>query len=791
MKRNVLAAALVCVCTVSVQANCDWSGKVVDENGEPMPYTNVVLMTKADSTAMGGTITAGDGSFEIRGDAGSQILMIGMIGYKSQYLDSPAQDTLIRLVPDTYTLDGVEITAVIPKTVLTGDGLQTLVSGSVLENVGTANDVLSKTPGLMKGQEGIEVIGKGAPLVYINGRKVTDATELDRLLSSEIQNVEVITNPGAQYDASVRSVVRIRTVRRQGDGFGFNVSATDEQSLRRWANNDPRLDVNLNYRIRNVDLFAGTDVFKFTSRQESDVFSETFEDPVYVSNGWLTNDIEQKAVHANTGMNWQIADNHSVGFKLEYGVSYALPSFEELHNEMTRNGRPYDKTVTIGNYGNGDRSPYTLSSNVYYNGQVGRLGIDLNLDFYKTHASQVADINEYGKDSPDTDTNAEIRTESASDNSLYAAKLVLSYPVWKGQLQLGTEDMFSRRDDSYSITGTGIPPSSSDVDEDSYAAFASYGFALPQVGMFSAGVRYEHVDYSFADNLGDDSSSRKYDNAFPSFSYSGAFGPVQLMAAFSVKTSRPNFSMLSSSLKYNSKYIIQSGNPSLQPQTLKEFNLTVNWRWLTLVAEYSRTDDAIVSWSTRYNDDGVMLVRPRNLEDPMRSMAVYINASPTVKFWTLNCTAGIQPQWLDLRFADPQKPETVRTISFNNKPLLFAQMFNTFKFRNDWQFEVGGEIHSKGYVQNLMMTNVYFDQSAAIQKSFLKDKSLVVRLEGRNLAGLGNIDVESDFGALSIVQTTAMDTQRLVLSVRYHFNAAQSKYRGTGAGIEVKNRMNE
>lgn len=84
MKRNVLAAALVCVCTVSVQANCDWSGKVVDENGEPMPYTNVVLMTKADSTAMGGTITAGDGSFEIRGDAVSQILMIGMIGYKSQ-----------------------------------------------------------------------------------------------------------------------------------------------------------------------------------------------------------------------------------------------------------------------------------------------------------------------------------------------------------------------------------------------------------------------------------------------------------------------------------------------------------------------------------------------------------------------------------------------------------------------------------------------------------------------------------------------------------------------------------
>ena len=71
----------------------------------------------------------------------------------------------------------------------------------------------------------------------------------------------------------------------------------------------------------------------------------------------------------------------------------------------------------------------------------------------------------------------------------------------------------------------------------------------------------------------------------------------------------------------------------------------------------------------------------------------------------------------------------------------------------------------------------------------LKDGSLVLRLEGSDLAGMGHNDVATDFGSYKVVQTNIMDTQRVKFSVRYMFNTAKSKYKGTGAGQDTKDRM--
>ena len=117
-----------------------------------------------------------------------------------------------------------------------------------------------------------------------------------------------------------------------------------------------------------------------------------------------------------------------------------------------------------------------------------------------------------------------------------------------------------------------------------------------------------------------------------------------------------------------------------------------------------------------------------------------------------------------------------------------CRKFNTLKFKKDWQIEFGGEYHSKAYSQNAMMTNNYLDISAAVQKSLI-DNTLVLRLEGSDLAGLGRYDLMTDCGSHLIKQTNRMDTQRIKLSVRYNFNTAQSKYKGTGAGSDVKDRM--
>ena len=148
-----------------------------------------------------------------------------------------------------------------------------------------------------------------------------------------------------------------------------------------------------------------------------------------------------------------------------------------------------------------------------------------------------------------------------------------------------------------------------------------------------------------------------------------------------------------------------------------------------------------------------------------------------------------QPQWLTIVAPDSSQPSGVRETSFNGSPLYVAQLFNTLRLKGGWQFELGGVVYSRGYSQNIYLTNVYFDLSAAVQKTLLKDGSLVLRLEGSDLAGLGYNNIATDFGNYNIWQTNILNTQKVKFSIRYSFNTAQSKYKGTGAGSDQKARM--
>ena len=166
-------------------------GTAVDPDGAPAGFATVYL-SGADGAVVSGTAADADGRFELRAAEGSYTLTVSLVGYKDNSQPVSLKGALVELPPvrleeDTEMLGEAVVSAVMPKTRVTGEGLATSVHGSVLEDAGTARDVLGKVPGLIKGQNGIEVIGKGAPVVYINGHKVTDSGELDRLLSHEIQ----------------------------------------------------------------------------------------------------------------------------------------------------------------------------------------------------------------------------------------------------------------------------------------------------------------------------------------------------------------------------------------------------------------------------------------------------------------------------------------------------------------------------------------------------------------------------------------------------------------------------
>ena len=128
-------------------------------------------------------------------------------------------------------LNEIVVSKTRPKTKLLGDAVVTTVAGSILEHAGNSLEVLAKVPGMISKNGNLEVIGRGTPIYYINGRKVTDDSELRNLMSEDIKSIDVVSNPGAEYGGEVRCVVRVRTVKRQGDGFSYALTSQALQHI--------------------------------------------------------------------------------------------------------------------------------------------------------------------------------------------------------------------------------------------------------------------------------------------------------------------------------------------------------------------------------------------------------------------------------------------------------------------------------------------------------------------------------------------------------------------------------
>ena len=202
---KTIRLSCLCGCLLAVQAAAAQTvtGRVVDGDGRPLAYANVVAMSLPDSAFVAGAMTADDGTFTLDLKAAGRLLRFSSVGYKTVYADGKADVGTVRLEAIEQVLGEVVVKSDLPKTRLKGEGMVTGVGGTILEHAGTIERLLDRIPNVSARNGEIEVFGRGTPELYINGRKVRDKSELDRLSADNIKDVEVITNPGARYDASV------------------------------------------------------------------------------------------------------------------------------------------------------------------------------------------------------------------------------------------------------------------------------------------------------------------------------------------------------------------------------------------------------------------------------------------------------------------------------------------------------------------------------------------------------------------------------------------------------------
>ena len=173
MRKLKIAWLLLVSLTASIGLSAQTvSGKLVDEQNQPLPYANIVLLSLPDSTFVTGTVSAEDGTFSLATTVGKQLVRISSIGYNTLYRPAqPADMGVIQLTTDAQMLGEVVVKGNLPKTRIKDDALVTNIQNTPLAHAGTANDVLGRVPGVIKNGESIEVLGKGSPIIYINGRQ--------------------------------------------------------------------------------------------------------------------------------------------------------------------------------------------------------------------------------------------------------------------------------------------------------------------------------------------------------------------------------------------------------------------------------------------------------------------------------------------------------------------------------------------------------------------------------------------------------------------------------------------
>ena len=687
------------------------------------------------------------------------------------------QEDSLKSVSMMQELQEVVVKGNLPNTRLKGNAMVTRIQGTPLSDAGTLGEMLVKVPGMTGTDEAPEVLGKGSPLIYINGRLMRDNSELKRLRSEEIRDVEVINNPGAQYDATVRAVVRIRTVRQQGDGLSLDLTLSDEHDLR-YDFDRPQVKVGANYRKNGVDVFGSMYYYHQDYRQYSTIEDITTTDKVFRQYGPYTMTWKHDNLTYRAGVNWQFSDNHSLGVRADL-----------THQMKGKNQVIYDEDVFENNalidhlyshQTSKETKPLGWLTNTYYNGKVGKMGIDFNFDFMRNGTDTDRENVEQSKVQDDF-----VVSKSGTRSRLYASKLVLSYPVWKGEMAAGTEMTFVNRNNTYWIDKAIIANSDAEITENNVAVFAEYSCDFKKYGSASVGLRYEHtlMDYDDAINK-DERLHRSMDEWFPTASYSVALGKVQTALSYSMKTYRPSFFAMNDAVTYISRYMYQAGNSQLLNERVRDLTLNVSYKWLTLTASYEHLTNPITQWNFVTETDA-MLCKHINLDKPINTLSAYLAVTPRVGIWSLNATAGIDKQDL---FLDVEGPKGVYRVYYD-KPRYTLNAYNTFTLKHGWRFDVNLMYRSSGCSYVFYNDTYNLRLGLVVQKSLLRDHSLTLRAAVLDCFQRNRMNEFSDCGYNQIQQNNRFSTHKLMLSLIYRFNATRSKYKGTGAGKAAIERL--
>lgn len=751
-------------------------GIVVDATGSPLSFVNIVELSQVDSTFIGGTVSQADGTFILEKVKSGNLIKASYTGYDTQYVNYTGQSVITFKLKECDTMLGeVVVKSHLPKTILNGEGMSTIVAGSVLEKSSNMEQLLSRIPSVTAKDGQIEVFGRGTPVIYINGRKMQDNIDLQRLQPNDIKKIEIINNPGARYEANVKSVIRITTKKPQGEGFSLDDKTTFS------LNEEKRLSSYesflANYRKGGLDI-NGFLYGAYTHTPDNKQVSLTS----YQTDTWQqTMNVSQEFTYVNPyarlGISYMLNEDNNFGVSISYNRNARNDGAgTQMFNTMQNDVLTESSTIDYQSPGQST----TYSTNAYYVGKIGPMKLDFNTDYYWYGKKEWMDVFETEIDErnqAETET-SNVNSYRNNRNSMVASKLVLSFPLLKGSLSFGGEYSSVNRCMHYRVEPEVADNENEKVKESMTSTFIDYNRSFGPLTL-QAGLRYEYNDFDYYDHdVYIAAQSKTYGNWFPTLALSLPIGKTQMQLTYASDIYRPSYNELRSGVQYDNQYTYESGNPFLVPSIMRNLTYNFSWNWLNLQLIYSHIADEICSMTQTYQQNPMKsLVRPENISN-YNSFQAGLTLNPTIGLWHPVLEMMLYKQWLNME---------THVGNWLDNPVAVFQLSNTFDLK--WlTASVVTTAQTEGNMGNKHIRKGYFNTDLSFYKSLLKNR-LTLTLDVSDLFGTGNQHRTFYSGAQCTTFYDTYSTSSVTLSIRYRFNATNSKYKGTGAGQSQKERM--
>lgn len=750
------------------------TGKIVDEQGNAIQFANVAMLQSKDSVFVKGVVSDENGSFILNTPHQNGIVKVTCIGYRTVFLNVTDDNLgVIVLKEESMTLGDVIVKSSLPKSKLKNGAVITTVAGSILEKTGNIYNLLDRIPNVTTQNGKINIFGIGEPVIYINGKKVRDNTELDRLNPDEISTVEVKQNPGAQYASNVKAVIRINTKKRTKDGFGFET--------RTFGKNDENSRIggyeqlNINYQKKGLETFTVLKIKDAESSIKQDLVQNTYVDNVWHQRNDIKGSIRNRQLYCGLGVNYQISNNSFIGASFNFNRMFN----KAVSNIATTIYKDYafteESASDIAKPGNMSLA----SSNVYYMGKIGIVDINFNTDWlWDKDFSKVNTLERYQEYGGDWQDKA-VHTKTNTKNELFASKLTLTLPFWKGQLSFGGEYSNANRNSSYDVQPMGLLDKQDNrIKEGMASVFCDYTRKFGQLRVL-AGIRYENTDFNYyEEGKRIPEQSKRYGNLLPSLSLSLPVGKTQMQLSYGATIKRPSYYDMRSGIGYDNRYTYESGNPFLVSEISRNINYMVSYKWLMAEGIYTHVSDPIVMLTQSYKDNpNIALIQNVNWK-PYNRIGASLSASPKFGIWHPSLRFHFFKQWFDMETHGGHGLDNPKiTVRFDNT---IDTKFCTISLLLTAQ--------TKGDDETSYMYRNYFSSNLSIYKSFLKGK-MVVFFYANDLLGTGNMHSKMYSGSMREIIHHDYSISEYSLTIRYRFNVAKKKYKGTGAGQSQKSRM--